>query len=92
MHNVSYCTKLNKENDVHRNRKYFLRAALFFSVPEICYVFYIQFVICSMLRLFVLPVLQIVVQALQCSHYSILWQLVKITEGSPSKVSRQLIT
>uniref|UniRef100_A0A8C4V2F1 Cohesin subunit SA n=1 Tax=Falco tinnunculus TaxID=100819 RepID=A0A8C4V2F1_FALTI len=28
---------------------------------------------------------QIVVQALQCSHYSILWQLVKITEGSPSK-------
>uniref|UniRef100_A0A8C5EZL1 Cohesin subunit SA n=1 Tax=Gopherus evgoodei TaxID=1825980 RepID=A0A8C5EZL1_9SAUR len=24
---------------------------------------------------------QIVVQALQCSHYSILWQLVKITEG-----------
>uniref|UniRef100_A0A8C4V0P1 Cohesin subunit SA n=1 Tax=Falco tinnunculus TaxID=100819 RepID=A0A8C4V0P1_FALTI len=29
---------------------------------------------------------QIVVQALQCSHYSILWQLVKITEGSPSKV------
>uniref|UniRef100_A0A8B9MI54 Stromal antigen 1 n=1 Tax=Accipiter nisus TaxID=211598 RepID=A0A8B9MI54_9AVES len=34
---------------------------------------------------------QIVVQALQCSHYSILWQLVKITEGSPSKVSRHLI-
>uniref|UniRef100_A0A8C3S8S1 Cohesin subunit SA n=1 Tax=Chelydra serpentina TaxID=8475 RepID=A0A8C3S8S1_CHESE len=31
---------------------------------------------------------QIVVQALQCSHYSILWQLVKITEGSPSKVSK----
>ncbi|PNJ14870.1 STAG1 isoform 8 [Pongo abelii] len=29
---------------------------------------------------------QIVVQALQCSHYSILWQLVKITDGSPSKV------
>lgn len=29
---------------------------------------------------------QIAVQALQCSHYSILWQLVKITEGSPSKV------
>uniref|UniRef100_A0A2K6JS78 Cohesin subunit SA n=1 Tax=Rhinopithecus bieti TaxID=61621 RepID=A0A2K6JS78_RHIBE len=28
---------------------------------------------------------QIVVQALQCSHYSILWQLVKITDGSPSK-------
>ncbi|KAM4693345.1 cohesin subunit SA-1 [Discoglossus pictus] len=28
---------------------------------------------------------QIVVQALQCSHYSILWQLVKITEGNPSK-------
>uniref|UniRef100_A0A8C9SVN9 Cohesin subunit SA n=1 Tax=Scleropages formosus TaxID=113540 RepID=A0A8C9SVN9_SCLFO len=28
---------------------------------------------------------QIVVQALQCSHYSILWQLVKITEGSPTK-------
>ncbi|KAK2826497.1 hypothetical protein Q5P01_020711 [Channa striata] len=28
---------------------------------------------------------QIAVQALQCSHYSILWQLVKITEGSPSK-------
>ncbi|XP_069474122.1 cohesin subunit SA-1 [Ambystoma mexicanum] len=28
---------------------------------------------------------QIVVQALQCSHYSILWQLVKFTEGSPSK-------
>nr|XP_033813925.1 LOW QUALITY PROTEIN: cohesin subunit SA-1 [Geotrypetes seraphini] len=28
---------------------------------------------------------QIVVQALQCSHFSILWQLVKITEGSPSK-------
>uniref|UniRef100_A0A7N8XA47 Cohesin subunit SA n=1 Tax=Mastacembelus armatus TaxID=205130 RepID=A0A7N8XA47_9TELE len=26
---------------------------------------------------------QIAVQALQCSHYSILWQLVKITEGSP---------
>uniref|UniRef100_A0AAR2LQD2 SCD domain-containing protein n=1 Tax=Pygocentrus nattereri TaxID=42514 RepID=A0AAR2LQD2_PYGNA len=25
------------------------------------------------------------VQALQCSHYSIMWQLVKITEGSPSK-------
>lgn len=36
-------------------------------------------------------VLQIVVQALQCSHYSILWQLVKITEGSPSKVSGHLI-
>uniref|UniRef100_A0A3Q1CMN7 Cohesin subunit SA n=1 Tax=Amphiprion ocellaris TaxID=80972 RepID=A0A3Q1CMN7_AMPOC len=30
---------------------------------------------------------QIAVQALQCSHYSILWQLVKITEGVPSKVS-----
>uniref|UniRef100_A0A8B9HNR3 Cohesin subunit SA n=1 Tax=Astyanax mexicanus TaxID=7994 RepID=A0A8B9HNR3_ASTMX len=29
---------------------------------------------------------QIAVQALQCSHYSILWQLVRITEGSPSKV------
>uniref|UniRef100_A0A667ZZD1 Cohesin subunit SA n=1 Tax=Myripristis murdjan TaxID=586833 RepID=A0A667ZZD1_9TELE len=29
---------------------------------------------------------QIAVQALQCSHYSILWQLVKITEGAPSKV------
>lgn len=29
---------------------------------------------------------QIAVQALQCSHYSILWQLVKITEGIPSKV------
>uniref|UniRef100_A0AAQ5ZDB1 Cohesin subunit SA n=1 Tax=Amphiprion ocellaris TaxID=80972 RepID=A0AAQ5ZDB1_AMPOC len=28
---------------------------------------------------------QIAVQALQCSHYSILWQLVKITEGVPSK-------
>ncbi|KAL7849373.1 hypothetical protein SRHO_G00209960 [Serrasalmus rhombeus] len=28
---------------------------------------------------------QIEVQALQCSHYSIMWQLVKITEGSPSK-------
>uniref|UniRef100_A0A671WN33 Cohesin subunit SA n=1 Tax=Sparus aurata TaxID=8175 RepID=A0A671WN33_SPAAU len=28
---------------------------------------------------------QIAVQALQCSHYSILWQLVKITEGAPSK-------
>ncbi|MCJ8745934.1 hypothetical protein PDJAM_G00135980 [Pangasius djambal] len=28
---------------------------------------------------------QIAVQALQCSHYSILWQLVRITEGSPSK-------
>ncbi|KAI7809375.1 putative cohesin subunit SA-1 [Triplophysa rosa] len=28
---------------------------------------------------------QIAVQALQCSHYSVLWQLVKITEGSPSK-------
>ncbi|XP_028831334.1 cohesin subunit SA-1a isoform X2 [Denticeps clupeoides] len=28
---------------------------------------------------------QIAVQALQCSHYSILWQLVKITDGSPSK-------
>ncbi|XP_066564999.1 cohesin subunit SA-1a [Amia ocellicauda] len=28
---------------------------------------------------------QIAVQALQCSHYSILWQLVKITEGSPCK-------
>ncbi|XP_053565729.1 cohesin subunit SA-1 [Bombina bombina] len=28
---------------------------------------------------------QIVVQALQCSHYSILWQLVKITEGNPTK-------
>uniref|UniRef100_A0A671PZ54 Cohesin subunit SA n=1 Tax=Sinocyclocheilus anshuiensis TaxID=1608454 RepID=A0A671PZ54_9TELE len=30
-------------------------------------------------------VLYIAVQALQCSHYSILWQLVKITEGCPSK-------
>lgn len=29
---------------------------------------------------------QIAVQALQCSHYSVLWQLVKITEGAPSKV------
>uniref|UniRef100_A0A8C1YCZ7 Cohesin subunit SA n=1 Tax=Cyprinus carpio TaxID=7962 RepID=A0A8C1YCZ7_CYPCA len=28
---------------------------------------------------------QIAVQALQCSHYSILWQLVKITEGCQSK-------
>ncbi|XP_046900599.1 cohesin subunit SA-1a [Hypomesus transpacificus] len=28
---------------------------------------------------------QIATQALQCSHYSILWQLVKITEGAPSK-------
>ncbi|XP_010884526.3 cohesin subunit SA-1a [Esox lucius] len=28
---------------------------------------------------------QIAVQALQCSHYSILWQLVKMTEGAPSK-------
>ncbi|XP_077945758.1 cohesin subunit SA-1a isoform X2 [Gasterosteus aculeatus] len=28
---------------------------------------------------------QIAVQALQCSHYSVLWQLVKITEGNPSK-------
>ncbi|KAL2085282.1 hypothetical protein ACEWY4_018602 [Coilia grayii] len=28
---------------------------------------------------------QIATQALQCSHYSILWQLVKATEGSPSK-------
>ncbi|XP_034431434.1 cohesin subunit SA-1a [Hippoglossus hippoglossus] len=28
---------------------------------------------------------QIAVQALQCSHYSILWQLVKITEGAPGK-------
>uniref|UniRef100_A0A8D0APE8 Cohesin subunit SA n=1 Tax=Sander lucioperca TaxID=283035 RepID=A0A8D0APE8_SANLU len=28
---------------------------------------------------------QIAVQALQCSHYSVLWQLVKITEGAPSK-------
>uniref|UniRef100_A0A673CBQ6 Cohesin subunit SA n=1 Tax=Sphaeramia orbicularis TaxID=375764 RepID=A0A673CBQ6_9TELE len=28
---------------------------------------------------------QIAVQALQCSHYSILWQLVKITEGAPTK-------
>lgn len=28
----------------------------------------------------------IAVQALQCSHYSVLWQLVKITEGAPSKV------
>ncbi|XP_040916960.1 cohesin subunit SA-1a [Toxotes jaculatrix] len=28
---------------------------------------------------------QIAVQALQCSHYSILWQLVKVTEGAPSK-------
>lgn len=34
---------------------------------------------------------QIAVQALQCSHYSILWQLVKITEGAPSKV-RESIT
>lgn len=42
----------------------------------------------SVLGFFVFPLLQIVVQALQCSHYSILWQLVKITEGSPSKVSR----
>uniref|UniRef100_A0A2K5SHR3 Cohesin subunit SA n=1 Tax=Cebus imitator TaxID=2715852 RepID=A0A2K5SHR3_CEBIM len=32
---------------------------------------------------------QIVVQALQCSHYSILWQLVKITDGSPSKPGQQ---
>ncbi|KAK1894043.1 Cohesin subunit SA-1 [Dissostichus eleginoides] len=30
---------------------------------------------------------QIAVQALQCSHYSVLWQLVKVTEGSPSKVT-----
>uniref|UniRef100_A0A8C2Q3M1 Cohesin subunit SA n=1 Tax=Cyprinus carpio TaxID=7962 RepID=A0A8C2Q3M1_CYPCA len=30
-------------------------------------------------------VLYIAVQALQCSHYSILWQLVKITEGCQSK-------
>ena len=29
---------------------------------------------------------QIAVQALQCSHYSVLWQLVKITEGAPGKV------
>ncbi|XP_041923279.1 cohesin subunit SA-1-like [Alosa sapidissima] len=28
---------------------------------------------------------QIATQALQCSHYSILWQLVKVTEGVPSK-------
>ncbi|XP_068607621.1 cohesin subunit SA-1 [Brachionichthys hirsutus] len=28
---------------------------------------------------------QIAVQALQCSHYSILWQLVTVTEGAPSK-------
>ncbi|XP_072330767.1 cohesin subunit SA-1 isoform X2 [Scyliorhinus torazame] len=28
---------------------------------------------------------QIVVQALQCCHYSILWQLVKTAEGSPTK-------
>ncbi|XP_060939273.1 cohesin subunit SA-1a [Limanda limanda] len=28
---------------------------------------------------------QIAVQALQCSHYSVLWQLVTITEGAPSK-------
>ncbi|KAJ4939815.1 hypothetical protein JOQ06_029251 [Pogonophryne albipinna] len=28
---------------------------------------------------------QIAVQALQCSQYSVLWQLVKVTEGSPSK-------
>ncbi|KAI1891295.1 hypothetical protein AGOR_G00142310 [Albula goreensis] len=28
---------------------------------------------------------QIAVQALQCSHFSILWQLVRVTEGSPSK-------
>lgn len=28
---------------------------------------------------------QIAVQALQCSHYSILWQLVKVTEGAPTK-------
>ncbi|XP_063765740.1 cohesin subunit SA-1a isoform X2 [Eleginops maclovinus] len=28
---------------------------------------------------------QIAVQALQCSHYSVLWQLVKVTEGAPSK-------
>lgn len=33
---------------------------------------------------------QIAVQALQCSHYSILWQLVKITEGAPSKVIERL--
>lgn len=33
---------------------------------------------------------QIAVQALQCSHYSILWQLVKITEGAPSKVSERI--
>ena len=32
---------------------------------------------------------QIATQALQCSHYSILWQLVKITEGAPSKVLAQ---
>lgn len=47
--------------------------------------------ISNVLGFFVFPLLQIVVQALQCSHYSILWQLVKITEGSPSKVSRHLI-
>ncbi|KAJ8279289.1 hypothetical protein COCON_G00063550 [Conger conger] len=28
---------------------------------------------------------QIAVQALQCSHYSILWQLIRVTEDSPSK-------
>lgn len=33
---------------------------------------------------------QIAVQALQCSHYSILWQLVKITEGAPSKASERI--
>lgn len=33
---------------------------------------------------------QIAVQALQCSHYSILWQLVKITEGAPSKVVERM--
>ncbi|MEE6500888.1 hypothetical protein FKM82_003971 [Ascaphus truei] len=34
---------------------------------------------------------QIVVQALQCSHYSILWQLVKLTEGNPSKEDMLLL-
>lgn len=59
------------------------------------YEFYIHFTdpldICNVLGFCVFPLLQIVVQALQCSHYSILWQLVKITEGSPSKVSRRLV-
>lgn len=59
------------------------------------YEFYIHLTdpldICNVLGFCVFPLLQIVVQALQCSHYSILWQLVKITEGSPSKVSRRLV-